>query len=384
MAQYYLQHYGYVSSEPYLAHHGIRGQKWGVKHGPPYPLKDSNSYSRRISQKNKETINSIYKSLPRRQQELVYPGSTKDDVFFKSNEYNHGGTAHSIVMYNKNKKPIGFLVVGKIPANKSVSGKDDEGEIGLAVSSEAQGQGNATKMANETTKWFDNQDKIQSLWWNPDASNQGSIKTALKAGYYKDELGDAYIMTKQSRTSQQAANKISSVVRKDSKKPVGNQNCMLCVWAAEQWFRGKKVLPRPVYSPRDPIFKLNPKMIVKNKTIKSIGELNDVVNYCKNMPYGSRFYCHVNWKGSSGGHEFLVLNDLGNIRVLDAQDGTYDSINSPNSQSYFNSINSDNSYIFRIDNRDLNQNFLKYNDRSYLVNWDESRDIPYMKKHNMI
>ena len=23
----------------YLAHHGIKGQKWGVEHGPPYPLK---------------------------------------------------------------------------------------------------------------------------------------------------------------------------------------------------------------------------------------------------------------------------------------------------------------------------------------------------------
>lgn len=26
----------------YLAHHGIEGQKWGVKHGPPYPLPQSN------------------------------------------------------------------------------------------------------------------------------------------------------------------------------------------------------------------------------------------------------------------------------------------------------------------------------------------------------
>ena len=25
--------------EIYLAHHGVDGQKWGVKHGPPYPLK---------------------------------------------------------------------------------------------------------------------------------------------------------------------------------------------------------------------------------------------------------------------------------------------------------------------------------------------------------
>lgn len=38
MATYYLKHYGYVSNEPYLSHHGIQGQRWGVKNGPPYPL----------------------------------------------------------------------------------------------------------------------------------------------------------------------------------------------------------------------------------------------------------------------------------------------------------------------------------------------------------
>ena len=27
-------------TEEYLAHHGIKGQKWGVKNGPPYPLKE--------------------------------------------------------------------------------------------------------------------------------------------------------------------------------------------------------------------------------------------------------------------------------------------------------------------------------------------------------
>jgi hypothetical protein len=28
-----------LSSSNYLAHHGVKGQKWGVKNGPPYPLK---------------------------------------------------------------------------------------------------------------------------------------------------------------------------------------------------------------------------------------------------------------------------------------------------------------------------------------------------------
>ena len=30
--------YKVTRSEDYLEHHGIKGQKWGVKNGPPYPL----------------------------------------------------------------------------------------------------------------------------------------------------------------------------------------------------------------------------------------------------------------------------------------------------------------------------------------------------------
>lgn len=37
----------------YLEHHGIKGQKWGVKHGPPYPLSDEVSRSIRINRINK-------------------------------------------------------------------------------------------------------------------------------------------------------------------------------------------------------------------------------------------------------------------------------------------------------------------------------------------
>jgi hypothetical protein len=31
--------------ESYLSHHGIDGQKWGVKNGPPYPLTNSQKSS---------------------------------------------------------------------------------------------------------------------------------------------------------------------------------------------------------------------------------------------------------------------------------------------------------------------------------------------------
>lgn len=33
-----------VPSGSYICHHGIKGQKWGIKNGPPYPINDSYYY----------------------------------------------------------------------------------------------------------------------------------------------------------------------------------------------------------------------------------------------------------------------------------------------------------------------------------------------------
>ncbi len=47
-----------VSLDPeYLAHHGIKGQKWGVEHGPPYPLKTG--VSARIKRAAKSVKNRV-------------------------------------------------------------------------------------------------------------------------------------------------------------------------------------------------------------------------------------------------------------------------------------------------------------------------------------
>lgn len=39
--------------ENYLMHHGIKGQKWGVENGPPYPLNPSRQYSAAEKRLNK-------------------------------------------------------------------------------------------------------------------------------------------------------------------------------------------------------------------------------------------------------------------------------------------------------------------------------------------
>lgn len=50
-SQYYIMQ---KKHEDYLMHHGIDGQKWGVKHGPPYPLDSSESTGSRLKTKKKK------------------------------------------------------------------------------------------------------------------------------------------------------------------------------------------------------------------------------------------------------------------------------------------------------------------------------------------
>ena len=72
----------YMHNNPYLAHHGIKGMKWGVKNGPPYPLDASvakkvrsHRISREERRKNGRSTGSIRKafgkSMPTRREKLA-------------------------------------------------------------------------------------------------------------------------------------------------------------------------------------------------------------------------------------------------------------------------------------------------------------------------
>lgn len=42
--------------DTFLVHHGIDGQKWGVKHGPPYPLDDSTSTGKKLVKRESKRV----------------------------------------------------------------------------------------------------------------------------------------------------------------------------------------------------------------------------------------------------------------------------------------------------------------------------------------
>lgn len=178
---------------------------------------------------------------------------------------------------------------------------------------------------------------------------------------------------------------IHNKTEQDSKPPTGNQNCQLCTWCAEAQFRGMNVLPRPVYSPRDPALAVKGENIVLRPIRRSFTSQRDVVEIVRGA-VDSRWYVHVNWAESTGGHEFLVVNLNDYAYLLDAQAGVLQEIDETDtSHKYFRDINFRNSYMVRLDDREFNRTlFNEMNDMSKLVPWDESKDIPYMKEHDML
>lgn len=180
------------------------------------------------------------------------------------------------------------------------------------------------------------------------------------------------------------AKDIHEYVEKKSKEPTGNQNCLLCTWCAEAQFRGRTVLPRPVYSPRDMIFKYTNVECIKGGEKKRPRGFDNLMELLQDAGDGDhRWYCHVDWNEGNGGHEFLILKIDGKYHVMDAQQGEVGPLTS--AHKYFDDVVWKGTFIVRLNNKPFDFDLLKQvNDPANTLPWDPDKDIPYMRKHGMI
>lgn len=165
-----------------------------------------------------------------------------------------------------------------------------------------------------------------------------------------------------------------------------NNNCLLCSWCAESWMRGYELLPRPVYSPRDPALEIFPEDVIDDalKHVKLNGGFDKLISILKSVDVSfARWYCHVKWSDGHGGHEFLIVKTNNKFYVMDAQAGTIEPITKK--CYYFKNIIWEQSYICRIDDKRFNyEKFKEINDPKNTIPWNGTLDIPYMLKHGML
>ena len=186
------------------------------------------------------------------------------------------------------------------------------------------------------------------------------------------------------RISNDIISPIGKYVKEKSQPPTGNQNCQLCVWSMEARFRDiPDALPRPVYSPRDPVLNIPGEAIVYDPKKIHVKSYTDIASEVTKAGDGCRFYVHVNWKDSKGGHEFVLLRINGKNYMADPQCSMLAEMTKH--LKYFTDVNYANSYMCRLDDKKFNKPlFDKWNDESTVLPWDPKKDIPYMLKEGMI
>lgn len=195
-------------------------------------------------------------------------------------------------------------------------------------------------------------------------------KDALKI-IYPDRFGQNIVVKESGSNNRKFANipsikamikRIYTKTKKEEKQPTGNQNCLLCTWCVEAWFRGIDMLPRAVYSPTDKIFDFEGYDIIKRPTKITIENKDDIKKFILAAGDRSRFYVHFKWENGNGGHEFLLINIRDEIYLIDAQSNILEKITSPKVSSYFRDADYEKSFIVRVDDKEINTSMLKYND----------------------
>lgn len=214
-------------------------------------------------------------------------------------------------------------------------------------------------------------------------------KSGVVISYYPKKPDWWYAVFKKNTINDSIIRKAISAINAEYKKydtvsRAGNQNCLLCTWCLEAQLRGYDVLPRPVFSPRDSIFTIDASSLINAEKI-GFRSLNELIRIIKESENYSRFYTHVNWNNSSGGHEFLLANIDGAVKILDTQAGLYVNIESSKGHEYFDDINYQNSYIVKWSDGEIDmQKLYRYNNKSKIVRWNDAEDIAYLKANNMI
>ena len=180
-----MEYYG-IHYDSIIKHHGIKGQKWGVRRyqNPDGTLTEEGrkrlGYRNNILRNRPHTddVNDIVRSLSNKEKKLL-GASLHEDWIEKDYEYDTLTNIAKTFVTKKNDVPISFLEIW--------TNGGDTGQIAIATRSgdEYRGKGYASKEVEKAIKWVDRygNKSVKELEWIAEKTNAGSNALAKKYGF---------------------------------------------------------------------------------------------------------------------------------------------------------------------------------------------------------
>ena len=172
----------------HLAHHGIKGQKWGVRRfqNPDGSYteegKKRNIYRNRArnAYKTKKDMDYLYNKM-----------SDKDKYLLMDDEYRKEWLTleEGSAVVKRIIKKVDNIPVAAIDL-MDVSGDSKDLAVAIMTNPDYRGRGYATEIARKGIEWYDkNKDRIgaKTLSWDPYADNKPSRALAEKLGFKYNE-----------------------------------------------------------------------------------------------------------------------------------------------------------------------------------------------------
>lgn len=159
----------------YIYHHGIQGQKWGVRRyqNPDGSLTSAGRLRYEDSNRRQvKAINSIYRHVGNQGRRYV-TNSYKAPKKFTNNKEHEQYALKSFIAYDK-KRPVSVMTAWKQG--------DNEAAISVMTRKDYQGKGYGSKVVKEGMKWLESSG-IKDAVWEANINNSASIEMARRNGF---------------------------------------------------------------------------------------------------------------------------------------------------------------------------------------------------------